>query len=114
MIHTAINKTIASVAFGLLLIFIALAPNVRVTAADARFTADAQEHVSFETSDGGVVYADVYGIGGRGVVLAHGGRFNKESWAPQARELAAAGFHVVAIDFRGYGPNSRASPSRSS
>lgn len=61
------------------------------------------ELVSFTTQDGGTIFADVYGAGERGVVLAHGGRFNKESWAKQARELAAAGFRVVAIDFRGYG-----------
>ncbi len=46
--------------------------------------AAAQEHVSFPTQDGGLVYADVYGKGDRGVVLAHGGRFNKESWEKQA------------------------------
>ena len=63
----------------------------------------AQQHLSFPTQDGGRVYADMYGKGDRGVVLAHGGRFNKESWAKQARELAEAGFRVVAIDFRGYG-----------
>ena len=63
----------------------------------------AQEHVSFPTQDGGTVYADLYGTGERGVVLAHGGRFNKESWAKQARILAAEGFRVLAIDFRGYG-----------
>ena len=63
----------------------------------------AQEHISLRTRDGGLVYADVYGAGGRGVVLAHGGQFNKESWAKQARALADAGFRVVAIDFRGYG-----------
>lgn len=66
-------------------------------------TATAQQHVSFPTQDGGVVFADVYGSGNRGVVLAHGGQFNKESWAKQARTLATAGFRVVAIDFRGYG-----------
>jgi pimeloyl-ACP methyl ester carboxylesterase len=65
--------------------------------------APAQEHVSFPTEDGGEVYADLYGAGARGVVLAHGGRFNKESWEPQARTLATAGFRVLAIDFRGYG-----------
>ncbi len=65
--------------------------------------AAAQERVSFPTQDGGLVYADVYGKGGRGVVLAHGGRFNKESWEPQARTLAKAGFRALAIDFRGYG-----------
>jgi pimeloyl-ACP methyl ester carboxylesterase len=63
----------------------------------------APERVSFPTQDGGLLYADVYGKGQRGVVLAHGGRFNKESWAPQARTLAQAGFRVLAFDFRGYG-----------
>jgi pimeloyl-ACP methyl ester carboxylesterase len=62
-----------------------------------------QKTVSFPTSDGGVVFADVYGAGDRGLVLAHGGRFNKESWQPQAQRLAAAGFRVLAFDFRGYG-----------
>jgi len=65
--------------------------------------AAAQERVSFPTSDGGLISAHVYGKGERGVVLAHGGRFNKESWAKQAPALAAAGFRVVAIDFRSYG-----------
>ena len=65
--------------------------------------AAAQETVSFPTEDGGLVYADVYGEGERGVVLAHGGRFNKESWGTQARTLESAGFHVLALDFRGYG-----------
>jgi len=68
----------------------------------ARFGA-AQEHVSFPTEDGGVVHADIYGKGERGVVLAHGGPFNKESWEKQARTLASAGFRVLALDFRGYG-----------
>jgi len=60
-------------------------------------------HVSFPTADGGVVYADVYGAGDRAVVLAHGARFDKESWEKQARALAAAGLRVLALDFRGYG-----------
>jgi pimeloyl-ACP methyl ester carboxylesterase len=63
----------------------------------------AQQTVSFPTEDGGVVFADLYGTGERGVVLAHGGRFNKESWAKQARVLADAGFRVLAFDFRGFG-----------
>lgn len=61
------------------------------------------ERVRFATKDGGVLHGDVYGAGERGVVLAHGGRFNKESWEKQARALANAGFHVLAFDFRGYG-----------
>jgi non-heme chloroperoxidase len=66
-------------------------------------SAAAQKRVSFPTQDGGLVYADMYGKGARGVVLAHGGRFNKESWEKQARALEEAGFRVLAIDFRGYG-----------
>ncbi len=65
--------------------------------------AAAQRTVSFPTEDGGVVFADLYGSADKAVVLAHGGQFNKESWAPQARKLVAAGFEVLAIDFRGYG-----------
>jgi pimeloyl-ACP methyl ester carboxylesterase len=61
------------------------------------------ETVSFPTQDGGLIYADLYGEGIKGVVLAHGARFNKESWEKQAVVLAKAGFHVLAIDFRGYG-----------
>lgn len=61
------------------------------------------ERVSFPTRDGGVIAGDLYGAGERGVLLAHGGRFTKESWANQAQQLAAAGFQVLAIDFRGFG-----------
>ncbi len=65
--------------------------------------AAAQKPVSFPTEDAGLIYADVYGEGERAVVLAHGGRFNRESWEKQARTLASAGFRVLALDFRGYG-----------
>ena len=65
--------------------------------------ATAPKTISLPTEDGGVVFADVYGTGDRGIVLAQGGRFNKESWAKQAQTLAAAGFQVLALDFRGYG-----------
>lgn len=65
--------------------------------------ASAQQTVSFATEDGGTVAADLYGSGGRGLVLAHGGRFTKESWEPQARRFAVAGFRVLAFDFRGFG-----------
>lgn len=74
--------------------------------------AAAQQAVSFPASDGGVIYANVYGKGNRGVVLAHGGRFNKDSWKEQAQTLAAAGFRSVAIDFRGEG-QSRGAGGRS-
>jgi pimeloyl-ACP methyl ester carboxylesterase len=63
----------------------------------------AQQTVSFLTEDGARICADVYGKGARAVVLAHGGRFNKESWRPQAEVLVSRGFEVLAIDFRGFG-----------
>ncbi|HEY2858016.1 MAG TPA: alpha/beta fold hydrolase [Terracidiphilus sp.] len=59
--------------------------------------------VSFATSDGGLIFANLYGSGERAVVLVHGGQFDKESWDPQAKVLVAAGFRVLALDLRGYG-----------
>jgi len=61
------------------------------------------EHVSFASEDGALIFADLYGSGDRGVVLAHGGRFTKESWQPQAQRLSKEGYRVVAFDFRGFG-----------
>ncbi len=62
-----------------------------------------QRSVSFLADDGGKVCADLYGQGSKAVLLAHGGRFTKDSWRPQASVLVAAGFRVLAIDFRGFG-----------
>lgn len=73
--------------------------------------------MSFPSADGGIVHADLYGTGARGLVLAHGGRFTKESWRKQAPAFVDAGFRVLAIDFRGRGqskggpqPNSENEP----
>jgi pimeloyl-ACP methyl ester carboxylesterase len=66
----------------------------------------AQQTISFPTQDGGRICADLYGTSDRGVLLAHGGRFNKESWRDQAHALVSAGFRVLAIDFRGFGCSS--------
>ncbi|MCI0411382.1 alpha/beta hydrolase [bacterium] len=86
-----INRIFFSVAFLLILIgTVAAEPNDAVT-------------VSFPTEDGGEIFGDVYGRGDHALILAHGGRFHKGSWQKQARELQAAGFRVLAIDFRGYG-----------
>lgn len=65
--------------------------------------AAAQQNISLTTEDGGHICADIYGHGTPGVVLAHGGRFNKESWREQAQALVAEGVQVLAIDFRGFG-----------
>jgi pimeloyl-ACP methyl ester carboxylesterase len=71
----------------------------------------AQSPVVISVPDHGQISGDLYGTGSRGVVLAHGGRFNKESWAPQARVLADAGFTVLAINFRGDRVHPDGSPS---
>jgi pimeloyl-ACP methyl ester carboxylesterase len=62
-----------------------------------------QQTISIPTEDGGRVCADLYGQGTRAVVLAHGGRFNKESWREQARALVSDQFRILALDFRGFG-----------
>lgn len=56
------------------------------------------------------IEADVYGSGDRAVVLAHGGRFTKDSWKQQAEAIAHAGFMAVAIQFRGDRPNPDGTP----
>lgn len=63
----------------------------------------AQEAVTIPTADGGVVSADLYGSGSRGIVLAPGGRFDKSSWESEAHVLADAGYRVLAISLRGRG-----------
>ena len=56
--------------------------------------------------DRGVVLND------RGVALAHGGRFKKDSWEKQAQALAAAGFRALSIEFRGEGQSRGGTPGR--
>lgn len=65
--------------------------------------AAAFREVSFQTSDGARIHANLYGDGDHAVVLAHGAAFDKESWDSLAKELSAGGVRVLAIDFRGYG-----------
>lgn len=68
-------------------------------------TPAAQTTLSIKTDDGAVICADLYGAAERAVVLVHGGQFKKESWARQARVLVDAGYRVMAIDLRGFGPS---------
>ncbi len=63
----------------------------------------AAEPVSIPTRDGGLVFGTTYGASPNGVVLVHGGQFNKGSWEKQAQALTASGFRVLAFDLRGYG-----------
>lgn len=72
----------------------------------------AQDPVRFTAKDGWNIYGDLYGKSGRGVLLVHGGRFNKESWAKQAKAIAAEGFQVLAIDLRGVGASKEGPPDR--
>jgi pimeloyl-ACP methyl ester carboxylesterase len=83
-----------------------LVPRTAFIALVAITVAVAHQTVSFSTEDAGRVCADMYGAGTRAVVLAHGGRFTKESWHEQADVLASHGFQVLAIDFRGFGCSS--------
>ena len=69
----------------------------------AATAAQPPKDVSFATADGGMVDADLYGEGTRGVIFAHGAVFDKQSWAPLAKRIAALGYRALAIDFRGYG-----------
>jgi pimeloyl-ACP methyl ester carboxylesterase len=70
-----------------------------------------QKPVTFQLLDGqGQIQADLYGHGARGIVLAHGGQFNKESWRKQAEALADSGFLVLSVRFRGDGLNPDGSP----
>jgi len=72
-------------------------------AATAAEMDSAPSAVTFPTRDGGLVSGILSGRGERGVVLAHGGRFRKESWERETPALVRAYFPVLAIDFRGYG-----------
>lgn len=69
---------------------------------DGQESVDVRE-ISYRTSDGGEIFANLYGGGTHAVLLAHGAVFDKESWDALARRLSEAGLQVLAIDFRGYG-----------
>ena len=89
-------------------LFLALALPVLASVLSAK----GPREVSFPASDGGRVFANLYGEGEHAVVLAHGMVFDKESWDAQAQRLAAAGLRVLAIDFRGYGKSTAGSKGR--
>lgn len=76
---------------------------VALLASAFALNAQMPQSVILRTSDGATIHAHEYGKGRRGIVLAHGGRFNKETWRDQARTFETAGFRVIALDFRGYG-----------
>jgi dienelactone hydrolase len=57
------------------------------------------------------VQGSLYGSGSRGIVLAHGGRFDEKSWKKQAEVFASRGFVVLAVRYRGDRINADGSPS---
>jgi alpha/beta superfamily hydrolase len=89
--------------FAIIILAITVSALAFSSASGKQTASEPPEQVSFPTQDGGLIYANLYGKGDRGVVLAHGGRFTKESWEKQAQVLVKAGFRVLAIDFRGRG-----------
>jgi pimeloyl-ACP methyl ester carboxylesterase len=82
-----------------LVLGLALSSVAEAQARVERHVPAAPRAVDLPASDG-PIRADEYGRGDRAVVLAHGGRFDRTSWRPQAAALVDAGFRVVAIDFR--------------
>jgi hypothetical protein len=72
----------------------------------------AQRTVTFPLGNGvAEVRGDLYGRGTRGLVLAHGGRFDEKSWKKQAEVFAQHGFVVLAVRYRGDRLRSDGSPS---
>lgn len=67
----------------------------------------ATQLLTFPADDGVAVNAYGYGrAASHGVVLVPGGHGVGETWEPQARQLARAGFRVLALDYRGLGRSS--------
>ena len=57
--------------------------------------------ISIDVREASPLQADLYGAGGRGVVIfAHGGYSTRLSWAPQAKRIAGAGFRVLVVEAR--------------
>jgi pimeloyl-ACP methyl ester carboxylesterase len=55
---------------------------------------------------------DVYGSGGRPVILLHGGGQTRHSWRKTAEALAEAGYRALPFDQRGHGGSGRAPDRR--
>ncbi len=65
--------------------------------------APGEQIVQISTVDGKTLEGSVYGDGPRGIVLAHMRGADRSTWTGFAQAAAAAGFRVLAFDFRGYG-----------
>ena len=65
----------------------------------------APQTVDLKAPDGTSLKASYYAAAkpGPGIVLLHACNRDRSSWAHLATEAATRGFHVIALDFRGYG-----------
>jgi len=65
----------------------------------------AAENVEVESADGFVLRATYYAGAPQGpaILLLHQCNLDRTAWGPLAGRLSAAGFHVMALDFRGFG-----------
>ena len=83
--------------FLLVLLFVFAAFGVRAQSAP--------QDVNLTAPDGVILKATFYGAAkpGPGILLLHQCNRDRKSWATLAPQLAAYGFHVLALDLRGYG-----------
>lgn len=71
-------------------------------------TPPAPRDVTIAAPDGAKLKATYYAAAkpGPAVVLLHMCNSNRAAWAPLGSKLAAAGFHALALDYRGFGESS--------
>lgn len=83
----------------------ALAALVPLLAAAGAVRAADPAPVEFAAPDGLMLQGSYWAAAGPGpaVLLLHQCNADRDSWAPLARALSAAGVHVLAFDFRGFG-----------
>ena len=70
------------------------------------FAADVQKKdVDIKASDGIVLKASYFSSGrpGPAMLLLHQCNMDRHAWDGLAKDLADAGFHVLTVDYRGYG-----------
>ncbi len=65
----------------------------------------APAHVTLTASDGAKLKATYYAAGkpGPGIVLLHQCNRDRQSWTAFASRAAERGYHVIAMDYRGFG-----------
>jgi dienelactone hydrolase len=74
-------------------------------AAEAQGTSSPPQVVDLKTPDGVLLKASYFSAGrpGPGLLLLHACNKDRASWTDLATDAAAKGYHVLALDFRGFG-----------